>query len=459
MFTYNDALKYLDAFTDYEKIGLPSPGSPEAEQNFDLDKLRRVLKKLGSPQDAYRIIHVAGTKGKGSVCTYVSSILESSGYRVGLFTSPHLVSPTERIKINAVDITEDDIVRVVKHLRSALGAGAETQFSFFEIYTLMAILYFGMEKVDFAVLETGMGGRLDATNALDAGVCCITPVSYDHVCVLGPGIERIAREKAAIIKRNARCIVSVQKENVLKIIREKCVSENAPILLAGKDITWSRVRLGENGSRFNIRTGNRFYGDCQTSMPGDFQVENCATAVGVCEEALGGEKVNEEAFRNGIERAFIPGRMEILCRQPLVVIDGAQNSDSAVRLKNSVEKIFRYDRLILLLGVSRDKDIEGICRALAPLADEIVLTRAATCRAMDPSIIRGYVKGKRVRVTESVKEAFGAALARARKNDMILATGSFFVIGELRAAILGRRVRNNEEHEAKITKTLFVKSK
>jgi len=428
--TYNETLKYLDSFVDYERAGLDGIG-----KDFDLDKLRAVLEKLGNPHRDYRCVHVAGTKGKGSVCSFTSSILESAGYRVGLYTSPHLVTAFERIKINNRNIGEEDLIRAVGRLREYIDPAPDKGFTFFEVYTLVAMLHFSMKKADFAVFEVGMGGRLDATNVIDAEVCGISPVSYDHTRVLGGRIEQIAREKSAIIKRGAHCVSSPQRAEALRVIRRKCSEEGASLSLVGKDITYRIKSFDEKGSSFDVRGRAGRYEGCRTGMLGDFQVSNCATAIGICEHLLGDNENNEDVFRRGIERVFIPGRMEVLRRRPLIVIDGAQNGDSAMRLRHSVEQIFRYDRLILLLGLSRDKDIKNVCACLAPLADEIVLSRASVSRAADPYLIKGYIKTRSVSVTEDVKEGLGTAFSLAGENDMILATGSFYLIGEVRELI------------------------
>ncbi len=430
--TYEDTLKYLDSFVNYERV---HPDSIKKE--FDLGKLREVLGRMGDPHRDYRCVHVAGTKGKGSICTFTSSILEAAGYRVGLFTSPHLITHTERIRVNGRIIGKDDLVRAVSRLREYIGP-ADKEFSFFEVYTLLAMLHFSMKKVDFAVFEVGLGGRLDATNVIDGEVCGIGPVSYDHMQLLGNTLEEIAREKTGIIKKGAHCVCSPQHRPVLRVIRDKCAEEGASLSLVGKDITCRAGSFDEKGSCFDVYGMKGRYEGCRTNMPGDFQVFNCATAVGICEHLLSGSGVREDTFKKGIERAFIPGRLEVMRRRPLLVIDGAHNGESAMHLKKAVERIFKYDRLILLLGLSQDKDMKRVCRELVPLADEIVLTRASVSRAADPRLIRRYIKRKSVKITENVKQALDAASALAGKNDMILATGSFFVIGEVRRIVYRR---------------------
>jgi len=437
MLTYKGALEYLNSFVNYERSGLDL-----LKGEFDLGKLRKVLKKMKDPHQGYRSVHIAGTKGKGSVSVFTSSILREAGYRVGLFTSPHLGTIRERISIDGRVITEKDIVRAVEQVRRVIGQrSAFDRFSFFEVYTLLAILYFKIKKVEYAVFECGMGGRLDATNVIDGAVCGFAPISYDHVQVLGRKITAIAGEKVAIIKENSRCVSSPQRPAVLRVMENKCREKKASLSVVGKDITCRLRKTSENGGTFDISSRKREYKACHTAMLGDFQAENCATAVEICEQLMGSEKggrnISVKTVKRGISHAFLPGRMEVLCQRPFLVIDGAQNSASAARLKYSIEQIFKYDKLILLLGLSRDKDIRGVCRELVPLADEVILTRASVERAMDPALLKGYIKGKKAWTTRDVEEGLGMAFSRTVKGDLILATGSFFVIGEVRRLIVG----------------------
>ena len=434
MFTYAETRKYLDSLINYEKTGFTS-----CEKDFDLAKIREALEILGQDEQGYRSVHIAGTKGKGSISMFTSSILQANGFNVGLFTSPHLICDRERIRVNNEIISEGDLSRALSYLQDKLGDSFCQDLTYFEIYTLMAVFYFSMKKVDFAVFETGMGGRLDATNVIDAEVCGISPISYDHMSVLGDKIEQIASEKAAIIKRGACCISSHQEDSVLGVIKQRCHDVDAPLSLVGRDITYSVSHTGEEGNAFDVNGLEASYQVCSTRMLGSFQASNCAAAIGICEKLLGGKGVDTAKVKEGIKNAFIPGRMEILSRKPLMLIDGAQNADSADKLKKSVEQIFKYDKLILLLGLSEGKDIKGVCDELASFADEIILTRASVKRAQDPHIIRGYIRKRPVRVTKDVKEALGVALDLAGENDMILATGSFFLIGEVRRLLLRKR--------------------
>ncbi|MBD3426626.1 MAG: bifunctional folylpolyglutamate synthase/dihydrofolate synthase [Candidatus Omnitrophica bacterium] len=424
-----DTERFLASLVNYEKRGLEGVGA----ESLDPGKLTGVLKKLNDPHLAYESVHVAGTKGKGSVCQFTSSILSSSGYRTGLYTSPHLLRVNERIRINSKEIEDGELADVISVIRERLeGAG---DFTYFEVMTLAAMLHFARSGVDYAVFETGLGGRFDATNVLESSVCGITPVSYDHTHVLGKTLGEIAAEKAAIIKRASRCVSSPQQEEALSVIKKRCAEVGSPLTLAGEEITWRVREAGAEGSRFDLFTKWDEYTLCRTRMPGFFQVSNCATAAGICEELLGDNR-DKEAFRRGIARAYVPGRMEILSKKPMVLIDGAQNGASARALAVSVRGLFPGRRVVLVLGICRDKEIKSVCDELMPLADEVVLTRATSERAADPEIIRGFIRRRSAMITRDVPEALGGAFKLAEESDLILVTGSFYVIAEVRDIIL-----------------------
>lgn len=433
MFTYEDSLKYLNSFVNYEHTGLDRSGKA-----FNLEKVRRLLEIMGRPQDSYDSVHVTGTKGKGSTCAFISSILQASGGTVGLYTSPHLVSPRERIAVNGQVISKVDFAGILEKLRNFIIRSEELSgWTFFEVLTAAAMLYFKDRGVSHAVFEVGLGGRLDATNVIDPKVAVITPISFDHTNVLGGTIEEIASEKAAIVKRGSACVSAPQKPEAMIVIKERCSAVSASLSVVGEDIVCKGERMDGAGSVFDVTGMNGNYPSCETSLVGDFQPFNCALAIGVCEKLLG-SGLTPEAVYGGVSRAFIPGRMEILGRAPLVMIDGAHNVASMERLTHSVKSIFKYGKLIVIAGFSQDKDIKGMCGILSSLADKIVLTRAEVGRAADPYILRGYFKGGDITaVTSGVKEALGVAFSIADKNDMILIAGSFFVIGEARKLLVG----------------------
>jgi dihydrofolate synthase/folylpolyglutamate synthase len=433
MFTYSDSLKYLDSFVNYERTGMG-----HVKKEFDLGNLRCLLDEMGRPQDAYISVHVSGTKGKGSVSSFTSSIIKKVGYRVGLYTSPHLASPRERIAVDGDIISKDDFARSVESLREYVERSSEPfEWTFFELVTALAMMYFRERAVSYAVFEVGVGGRLDATNVIEPKVAAVTGIGYDHTNILGDTIEKIACEKAAIIKRGMSCISSPQRPEALEVIRKRCAEVGASLGIVGEDIKCEVKSIDASGSEFDIRTPKAAYTSCRTALLGDFQPNNAAAAVGICESLFPEGELSREAVMKGLEEAYIPGRLEVLGRSPLIVIDAAHNGDSIERLKNSVERIFKYDKLIILAGFCQDKDIRDICRILGGLTDNFILTKADVGRAADPYIVRGYLNGKDVAVAGDVKEALGLALSLAGKRDMIPATGSFCVIGEVRKLLVG----------------------
>jgi len=440
---YLRAVKYLESFVNYEKLDQYS-----YKKSLSLQRIKDFLQFIGNPQEEFKVIHVAGSKGKGSTCAFVAYILRQAGFSVGLYTSPHLSDFRERIRILKPGkinprlpfegaISKEYLIGLVDFLRPVIKgfeklSAHNDRLSFFEVYTALAFLYFKEKKVDFVVLETGMGGRLDATNVARNLVCVITPISYEHTRYLGKTLTQIAGEKAGIIKPRSLVISSMQEEDAAQVIKNKSASLQARLFTVGKDIKYFA-----QGRNFSIKGINRNYGDLRINLLGRHQLINASLAVGVI-EALGlyGFKVSVDCIRKGLYNTLWPGRLEVLCRKPCIVLDGAQNAASAAVLKSAVKSIFKYRNLILVFGVSKDKDIQGIVGQLLPLAHKIILTCADNPRAAMPEYLKRYftVKEKEIFITAGVKEAKTLALRIARLEDLILVTGSLFVVGEFRDA-------------------------
>ena len=439
--TYPEALNYLNSLTNYEKNTNYS-----YKKDLKLARIRGFLLLLGNPQDSLRIIHIAGTKGKGSTCAFVAYILRESGFSVGLYTSPHLNDFRERIRILlplvqprrrvAKDfegmISKKELLSLVQELKPLIDRynrySKYGQLSFFEVYTALAFLYFKRRQIDFVVLETGLGGRLDATNAAQSLVCGITPISLEHVQQLGNTLSRIAAEKAGIIKKPGAIVVSaLQAKEAQKIIHYRCKKFQAKLYEVGREIKYS------NSKKCRMIKGlKNDYKNLRLNLLGEHQLANAALAVGLV-EVLGfcGFNIKAGAIHRGLDHAVWPGRCEPVRKNPLIILDGAQNLASAVVLKKAIRDNFGYRKLILVLGVSSDKDICGICKTLKPMADEVILTQASTPRAADPQKLAKYFKRKPY-LTFSVKEAKLLARSLAGKKDLILVTGSLFVVGEFR---------------------------
>lgn len=391
---------------------------------------------LGNPQKDLRAIHIAGTKGKGSVCAFIASILREAGFKVGLYTSPHLIDVRERIRIGE-KIAKKDFSRLIEKIKPYAEKLRETELgrlSYYEVLTACAFLYFKQARVDFAVLETGIGGRLDATNTVSSLVCAITPISYEHTRVLGSTLAEIATEKAGIIKTKDRIVICApQRKEALKVIRKRAKVQAARLFEVGKDIRIKEKHSDLYGQSFDIRGIFDEYPGLKIKLLGRHQLINAAVAAG-CAEALGyfNVKISHQAIAKGLKKAFWPGRLQIVSRSPAIVFDGAHNQASAFALKEALNKFFNFRNLTLVFGVCQDKDVRGILKELVPLANKTILTKAANPRAMDLEALRSFIKTKRpVVLCENSTRALEIARKEAGKKDLILVCGSLFLLGEL----------------------------
>ena len=432
---YSQALRYLGTFINYEKI----PAYPYKE-SLTLKRIRGFLDKIQNPQAGLNCIHVAGTKGKGSTCAFLTYILREAGFKVGLYTSPHLSDFRERIRIlnaqrptpNAQRdfegmISKSDLLDLANRLKPEIDKYNKTSaygpLTFFEVYTAIAFKYFQEQQVDFCVLETGLGGRLDATNVVKPLASVITPISYEHTQKLGKTLKQIAGEKSGIIKPQAITISSPQRKEALRVIEQKCNEAGSRLYQVGKDIVYKK-----RGQGLDLKTTRNNYKGLQVNLIGEHQLVNASVAVGVI-DALGLVK-SKAVIKRGLINTKWPARCEVIGLKPLVVLDGAQNAASAKALKEAVRNNFKYNKLILVLGIFCDKDIKGVIAQLSGLADTVILTRANNLRAAQPSRLARYFKNKPTFMTKSVKQAREKAKTIAKKDDLILVTGSLYVAGE-----------------------------
>ena len=424
---YREAIKYILSFTDYEKL----PASSYSAANFDLRRVEELLHRLGDPHLGPRTVHIAGTKGKGSTAAMIASALAAAGQRTGLYTSPHLHTFCERIQVDGGMITEDEFAAIIDEIKPNVEA-TNSQATFgklttFEVLTVAAFAYFKQRNVDFTVLETGLGGRLDATNVVKPDVCIITPISLDHTEILGNTIAEIAREKAGIIKPGATVISAPQTPNAAAVIKETTARLRNRAINVGSDVTWRILDWNLNGQEFEVTTKS---GAHRFGIPllGKHQVENAAVAVAAL-EVLG---IDYEAIFRGLAGVRWPGRLEILKQEPLVLVDGAHNADSARRLREAIEEYIRYDDMILVIGASSDKDIKGMLLELAPLADKIIATKSTHPRALPINTLLNEIEklDHKAAYYSSVADAVGQALLTAWPHDLICVTGSLFVVAE-----------------------------
>ena len=429
---YQEALDYIYSYIDYEQV----PGLRYDSTNYDLRRMDELLARLGNPQLKARSVHIAGTNGKGSVAAMVASALSASGYTTGLYTSPHLNFLNERVRVDGESISDDELIALVERLKPDVEAVDQKatygRLTTFEFLTALAFAYFEQKGVDFQVLEVGLGGRLDATNVINAEVCIITSISLDHMDVLGDTLAEIAAEKAGIIKPGSTVVTSSQLDEAAGVIEEACRGCGAQLIRVGSDVTWKGLGFDSDRQLLRVK-GSRGSYELSISLLGQHQLDNAATAVAALEVLAGkGFNISRECIIDGLGRVSWPGRLQVLSRHPLVVVDGAHNIDSARRLKQSIEQYFDYDRAILVFGASCDKDIAGIIAELLPLFDKVIVTRSRHPRAMEPApLVAEFARhGVKTKVVEDVPSALSRALALAGDKDLLCVAGSLFVVAE-----------------------------
>ncbi|MEA3458005.1 MAG: folylpolyglutamate synthase/dihydrofolate synthase family protein [Candidatus Thermoplasmatota archaeon] len=417
----NETLNWL---YDFQKFGI----------NLGLKRIGYISKELGNPHKNYKVIHVGGTNGKGSVCRFLESILTSAGYKVGVYTSPHLQHISERIMIGNKRISDEKLVSLAHNVKPIINMMVKNNDppTFFEIITAMAFQYFSDENVDFAVMEVGLGGRYDATNIVDPMVSIITNVSLDHQNILGKNVKDIASEKAGIIKNNVP-IVTAAKEDSLKIIENVANDRNAPIYQV-EDKKWKRLNHNQGGQEFYINGSLKDY-SVRTQMLGEHHGENIALTIAAIENLqMSGVYIIDTNILDGIEKTFNPGRMEIVGYNPVILLDGAHNKAGMESLGDSIKNDFEYDKLTLVLGILSDKDILSMLPTIVPLADIIITTKSNNNRACEPSDLKGMItkvdNKKKVVVKEKIKDAIDYAKSISKKKDLICITGSLFTVGE-----------------------------
>lgn len=430
---YSQAEEYLNSFTNYEQI----PGISYAQPGYSLRHVEELLTRMGNPQLAARTIHIAGTKGKGSVAAMTAQVLSSSGYTTGRYTSPHLHNLRERITIDGGLISEAEFAAAMTELKPFIESMKKDtsfrQLTYFEALTALAFAHFEKKQVDFQVLEVGLGGRLDATNVVaHPAVCIITSISLDHTQILGNTLEEIAREKAGIIKPGCWAVISPQSEEAASVISDVCREKEAKAVQTGKDVTWHKIGGDLHKQSLVIEGRTSKY---QVSIPllGDFQLENAATAVAALEILVSaGFAISTADIAQGLAQVKWPGRFQILQQYPTVLVDGAHNVASMKRLVNNIKAYFPQKRILLVFGTSCDKDIPGITNELVSLSSRVIVTQASHSRAAPlPTLAAEFTKrGIEPETKRTVTEAISRALSLAAKTDIICVTGSLFVVAE-----------------------------
>jgi dihydrofolate synthase/folylpolyglutamate synthase len=442
--SFSSAVRYLLDRADIERMR----ADRVSQDMFKLDRMRELLKVLGDPHLAFRSVHVAGTKGKGSTCEMIATCLEACGYTVGLYTSPHLSDVRERIRISRRPIGPSDFARLAARAAEAAAAlpADAGEPTFFELVTAMAFLHFADEAVDIAVIECGLGGRLDSTNVITPLVSVVTSISLDHMQILGDTVEKIAAEKAGIFKAGVPAITCVQKPGVLEAMRAVAASVSAPLHVVGEDIDFSyRFEQPSPGSgsgggggpivRATLTSPRHTFEHIAVPLKGEHQAANCGLALAAIDRlAERGFKTPASLVTQGMAQVTCPGRLEQVWDAPKVVLDAAHNADSMKCLMKALGAHFTYDSLVVIFGCAADKDIAGMLAQLDLGADKVIFTRARdNKRAADPRELYkrfSELTGKMSQVADDFDGALNIARRAVTREDLVCVTGSFYLVGE-----------------------------
>lgn len=418
-----------------------------------LQRIEALLSLLGNPHRQLKYVHIGGTNGKGSVAAMIATVLQASGYRAALFTSPYILSFTNRMSINGRDISSAELVRLVEQVRPLAEKLGEDErlgpLTEFEVVTALAFTYFARKRPDLVVLEVGLGGRLDATNVITPLVSMITNISLDHTQVLGETVEAVAREKAGIIKPGIPVVTGTTDPAARRVIADTCRDREVPLFYAlssgenapsgVKSASCTRREIIPEGQLLDYQGFTWSFKDLHIPLRGRYQVGNTAVALAALEQlAACGFCLSEKNLRRGLAETVWPARLELLGQTPLLIMDGAHNPAAMRELSLSLPEYFSYRRLILVLGVMADKDLSMVDFIL-PLADTVILTRPDLPRAAEPEMLAAFLKNRfpgKIIVEQKVDQALAAATALAGAEDAVLVTGSFYTVSEARAGWL-----------------------
>jgi dihydrofolate synthase/folylpolyglutamate synthase len=426
---YNKALDYLYSFVDYSL----KHASDLAKADFNLDRMAALLSELGNPQDAYPVIHVAGTKGKGSTSALCASALKAAGYRTGLYTSPHLLDYTERIQVDGEPISHAELAELVDLVKPAVGK--VPYITTFEITTAIGFLAFARRKVDAAVVEVGLGGRLDATNVVTPDVAVITSLSYDHMQVLGDTLAKIAGEKAGIIKPGRPVVSSPQKDEALDVITHVCEDRSAPLTLVGRDVIYTPVSRSLEGQVLRIQQRDQLPVEFGLPLLGAHQLENAATAYAALKASR--FHLPDDDIRQGFASVHWRARFELAQFEPPVIFDSAHNQDSFEKLTAALDDYLPGRPVYLIFGASEDKLILDMFNAIKHRIKMLILTKANHPRALEPESIQKLADqvGLKSEIVTPVESAFSRALdLSAKDGSIVLSAGSMFVTAEVMTA-------------------------
>ena len=424
---YNEAMDYIN---NTAKFGM----------NLGLLRINKLLEYMGNPQKKLKCIHIAGTNGKGSITSIVSRILIEDGLRVGIYTSPYLQRFTERIKINDEEIPTDDIARLITYIKPIVdkiiceGLEHPTEF---EIITALMFKYFDEKSIDYAVIEVGLGGRLDSTNVINPLVSIISSISFDHMGVLGDTLAKIAYEKAGIIKENGVVVIYPQEKEVYNVIRDVCCEKNAKLI----KVVASGINLksySPDEQIFDLEYDDETYENLHMKLLGEYQLVNAKTALAAIKElSMMDIKIKRDSIYKGINNVRWPGRLEVISKKPTILLDGAHNIQGIQSLKQAIKKYFKYNKLVLVMGVLKDKQVIEMCETIMPMVDIIITTTPDSDRALSSKEL-GEISAtycKDVIVSYSINDAYIKAMDMIGNGDLLIFCGSLYMIGHIRTLI------------------------
>ena len=436
---YKKAVDRLLSLTDLERVS----GQATHVRRYDLTRMELLLRRLDNPHLGLPTAHITGTKGKGSTAALISSVLGAQGYRPGLFTSPHLHSFRERIQYMNQPVTEEEFASLVEELWPTVERMNRDvtygEVTTFELLTAMAFTHFKGQGADVQVVEVGLGGRLDSTNLVKPSVCVITSISLDHTHILGDTVEQIAEDKAGIIKPGSVAVVGPQVPQVMGVIKRVCREKGVPLVSVERECSWTRRASDLDGQSFRLSTSWGEF-DLWTPLLGGHQLENAATALAALQMmAQRGLSLSRDALDRGFRSVKWPGRLEVLGRAPLLVADGAHNPHSAGRLVEALKECFEFRRLIGVVGTLADKGLEGIAKELAKGLSIAVATRSRHPRSASPATVAAAFDklGVEAHQVATTGDALEHAMGLANEDDLVVVTGSLFVVAEAREAVLG----------------------
>jgi dihydrofolate synthase / folylpolyglutamate synthase len=401
-----------------------------------LDTISSILNSLDNPQNRFMSIHIAGTNGKGSIASALSSIFSKAGYCVGLYTSPHLVKFNERIRINGMPVSDMDVLNAYEAVMNV--SAGEREPTFFEYTTAMAFHEFARVKVDWAIVETGMGGRLDATNVLQPQLSIISNISLEHRQYLGNTIAEITAEKGGIIKHGIPVVTGVNQKDAIEVLKDIAHNQQAPLFRLGEHF---RVRQNKKDNTFSYAGINSTWENMKAGLQGKHQVENAALTLAACEVLNRHDTdLSIEHIKEGLVKTDWPGRMEVVSQAPYIILDGAHNLMASRKLAKFISENLAKSKTTLLVGILDDKPYKGMLKCLLPLCNRLILTKPTINRALDPEILNRFARNfvDDIKIIPNVKDAFFHAMDSVSSDEAICVAGSLYVVGEVKQALEGK---------------------